>query len=204
MRVIRLGIEDYDLCRQAANLHIRSIHLGLLPLLGNGFLTKMYLSIAVAPQSGVWVMVDGNQFIGFVAGCASVRKTYRWVIVNYGFRLAMAAGLVLVRLTVLRKLYSIAYYPFRQRKDLGETQAHEAELLAIAIDESKYGKGYGRQLVNTFEASLRQWGVREYRVLTNITEARSNAFYLATGFVPAGIISHHTLTLQMYKKLIVQ
>jgi len=204
MKVVRLGLEDYELCRQAANLHTRSIHLGLLPLLGNCFLAKMYLGIAVAPQSGVWAIVDGNKFIGFVAGCASVQKTYRWIMVNYGFRLAMAAGLALVRLTVLRKLYSILSYPFRQHKALAKTPAPEAELLAIAIDESEYGKSYGRQLVNVFEATLRQWGVREYRVLTNVTEATSNAFYLATGFAPVATIRHHTLTLQVYEKIITQ
>lgn len=204
MKVIRLGLGDSELCRQAANLHIRGIHQGLLPLLGNQFLTKMYLCIAVAPQSGVWAIVDGDKFVGFIAGCASVQRTYRWLVVNCGFRLAITAGLALCRFTVLRKLYSILLYPFRQRRSLTKTQTPEAELLAIAIDESEYGKGCGKQLVHAFEASLRQWGVREYRVLTNIAEAKSNAFYRATGFAPDGTIKHHALTLQVYKKVIAQ
>jgi GNAT superfamily N-acetyltransferase len=202
MKVIRLAYEDYELCRQAANLHISSIHLGLLPLLGDRFMSKMYLGIAVAPQSGVWAIVDDDKLVGFIAGCASVQKTYSWILANYGIKLAMAAGLNLFRLTVLQKLSSVLNYPFRQRKALWKTPTPEAELLAIAISKNENGKGYGRQLVNVFEDALRQWGVQKYRVLTNITETASNGFYLATGFAPVDTIRHHALTLQVYEKVI--
>jgi len=160
----------------------------------------MYGCIAVAPESGVWALIDGDKLIGFIAGCASVGRTYRWLIVNCGIGLTFAAGSALFRVTVLKKLASIPFYRFRQRKMLATSSMPEAELLAIAIDENEYGKGYGRQLVDTLEASLRIWGAREYRVLTNISESKSNAFYRATGFAPAGTIKHHALTLQVYKK----
>jgi RimJ/RimL family protein N-acetyltransferase len=204
MKVVRLGSGDSVLCRQAADLHIRGIHHGFLPLLGKEFLTKTYLCVGVAPQSGVWAIVEGDKLLGFVAGCANVRRTYRWLIVNHGIRLAIAAGLDLFRFSVLRKVHSILLYPIRRRKGPTESPEQEAELLAIAIDKSEYGKGYGKQLVHALEVSLRQWGVREYRVLTNIAEPGSNAFYLAIGFTPDGTIRHHALTLQVYKKIVAQ
>jgi ribosomal protein S18 acetylase RimI-like enzyme len=200
MKVICLGLRDSELCRQAATLHVRVIHHGLLPLLGVDFLTKMYRCIAIAPESGVWALVDGDKFVGFIAGCASVGRTYRWLIVNCGIGLAFTAGSALFQFSILGKLASILLYPFRRRKALATTLPPEAELLAIAIDENEYGKGYGKQLVDTLEASLCHWGVREYRVLTNIAESKSNAFYRAIGFAPAGTIKHHALTLQVYKK----
>jgi GNAT superfamily N-acetyltransferase len=200
MKVICLGLGDRELCRQAATLHVRVIHHGLLPLLGVDFLTKMYRCVAAAPEAGVWALVDGDKFIGFIAGCASVGRTYRWLLANCGVGLAFTAGPALFRFTVLGKLASILLYPLRQHKALATTPPPEAELLAIAIDENEYGKGHGKQLVNALERSLRQWGVREYRVLTNIAESKSNAFYRATGFAPAGTIKHHALTLQVYRK----
>ncbi len=200
MKITCLGSGDSELCHQAAKLHIRVIHHGLLPLLGIGFLTRMYRCIAAAPESGVWAMIDGDKFVGFIAGCANVQRTYRWLLVNCGISLAMTAGLALFRFTVLRKLYSILAYPFHRHKTSPRTPTTEAELLAIAVDENEYGKGHGSQLVDVLEASLRRWGVREYRVLTNIAESNSNAFYRATGFAPAGMIRHHALTLQVYKK----
>lgn len=162
----------------------------------------MYLCISRAPKSGVWAIVDGDKFIGFISGCANVGKTYRWLLSHCGIRLAISAGLALLRFTVLRKLYSVLLYPLRQHGSSTNTLTIDAELLAIAIDESEYGKGCGRQLVHAFEASLLQWGVREYRVLTNIAEVKSNAFYRATGFAPDGTFKHHALTLQAYKKVI--
>jgi len=200
MKVCCLGLEDRELCRQAATLHLRAIHHGLLPLLGVDFLTKLYRCIAEAPESGVWALVDGDKFIGFIAGCASVGRTYRWLMVNCGIRLVFTAGPALFRFTVLGKVASVLLYPFRRGRALATTPPPEAELLAIAIDETEYGKGYGKHLVETLEASLRQWGVREYRVLTNISESKSNAFYRATGFTAAGTIKHHALTLQVYIK----
>jgi RimJ/RimL family protein N-acetyltransferase len=200
IKVIRLGAKDYEHCREAAELHIRTIHHGLLPLLGRRFLKKMYLCIAEAPNSGVWAVVDDQgKLRGFVAGCASVQRTYRSLIMNHGLALAVTAGLNLFRFGVLRKLNSILSYPFHPRTSR-DNQASGAELLAIAIDAGEYRKGYGTELVRTLEASLLQWGVKKYQVVTNTAETESNAFYRATGFIPAGTIKHHALTLQVYEK----
>jgi len=204
MKIVRLGPGDNGLCHQAACLHIRSIHHGLLPLLGDQFLQEMYLCIAVAPEAGVWAMADGDKLVGFIAGCASVRRAYRWLMINHGIRLALAAGPALFRFSVIAKMYSILSYPLRRRKIPAKAPVPEAELLAIAVDANEYGKGHGKNLIRAFEGSLRQWGVHEYRVLTNIAETESNSFYRATGFEPAGTIKHHALTLQVYKKMIVQ
>lgn len=202
MKTVRIRYEDERLCREVASLHINTIFLGLLPLLGKRFLTKMYRCIAVAPQSGVWAMVDGGKLVGFIAGCATVSKTYRWILLNHGLSLAIAAGWTLTKYSVLRKLYSLLFYPFRRRMPETKMRTVEAELLAIAIEESEHGKGYGRQLLFVFEDALSKWDVKEYRVLTNISELSSSAFYLSTGFTPAGTLAHHTLTLQIYEKAI--
>jgi GNAT superfamily N-acetyltransferase len=123
---------------------------------------------------------------------------------NHGFTLLISAGLALFRFSVLRKLYSILLYPFRKGEALAKTGVIAAELLAVAVDPGEHGKGHGKRLIQTLEASLRQWGVREYRALTNIADAESNAFYRATGFIPAGAVRHHALTLQAYRKMIGQ
>lgn len=149
-------------------------------------------------------MADGEKLVGFIAGCASVRKTYRWLMLNHGFGLALAAGPALFRFRVLAKLNSILSYPLRRHKVPAKGPLPEAELLAIAVEAGEYGKGNGKKLVQAFEVSLRQWGVHKYRVLTNVAEIESNAFYRATGFVPAGTIRHHALTLQVYEKMVAQ
>jgi GNAT superfamily N-acetyltransferase len=200
MKIVRFQFEDIKLCREAADLHIKSIHLGLLPLLGKRFMTEMYRFIAVAPQSGVWAIVDNGKFVGYIAGCADVHKTYRWILLNHGFSLSLSAGFILARLTVLKKLFSIIIYPLRRGRLQVKNLTVKAELLAIAVDESEYGKGYGRKLIGVFETALSQWNTNLYQVSTNINESSSNAFYLAMGFVPVGTIAHHALILQIYEK----
>ena len=140
--------------------------------------------------------------VGFIAGCASIRATFRWILLHSGFSLAWAAGLMLLRPSVLARLHSILGYPFRQRDQEATTPVLEAELLAIAVDAKRYGQGHGRELIAAFEASLRQWNVRAYRVVTNAADKESNAFYRATGFIPTGTVRHHALTLQAYEKTI--
>lgn len=200
MKTIRLGPHDIQYCREAARLHIRSIHHGLLPLLGYRFLAKLYLFIAAAPEAGIWALANGEQLVGFVAGCADVSRTYRWLILNHGLALALAAGPALLRRAVLAKLHSVLFYPLIREKTTAAIPAPKAELLAIAVATSEYGKGHGRNLLQAFEAALAGWGVATYRVLTNAAEMKSNAFYRATGFVPAGTMRHHTLILQVYEK----
>jgi GNAT superfamily N-acetyltransferase len=200
MKIVRFQLEDIELCREAADLHIKSIHLGLLPLLGKRFLAKMYRLIAVAPQSGVWAIVDNGKFVGYIAGCADVHKTYRWILLHHGFSLALDAGFTLGRLAVLKKLFSIIAYPLRRGRLQVKNLTVKAELLAIALDESEHGKGYGRKLIAVFETALSQWNANLYHVSTNIDESSSNAFYLGMGFVPVGTIAHHALMLQVYEK----
>lgn len=200
MKIVRFQFEDTEFCSEAADLHIKSIHLGLLPLLGKRFLIEIYRLIAVAPQSGVWGIVDNGKFVGYIAGCADVQRTYRWILLNNGFSLALGAGFALTRLTVLKKLFSILAYPSRRGRLQLKSPMVKAELLAIAVDDCVYGKGYGRKLIGVFETALIQWNKNVYHVSTNIDEPVSNKFYLAMGFEPVGTITHHALILQIYEK----
>jgi N-acetylglutamate synthase-like GNAT family acetyltransferase len=109
---------------------------------------------------------------------------------------------MLFRPSVLARLHSILAYPLRRRDRQAAASVLEAELLAIAVDAKEYGQGHGKMLIQAFEASLRQWDVRAYRVVTNAADKESNAFYRATGFTPAGTVRHHALTLQAYEKMI--
>jgi len=202
MSLVRLGRPDLRFCTAAAALHIREIHHGLLPLLGERFLAQLYLAIAQAPRSGVWAVIDADRLTGFIAGCADVGKTYQWLLVHRLPRLAFAAGLALFRFSVLRKIPSVLFYPFTAEARTATTAepAAKAELLAIAVERDQQGKGTGKRLLVAFEEALREWDVREYRVQTNVVEQQSNAFYRRAGFEPAGTRPHHALVLQTYLK----
>src|SRR4051812_3152143 len=158
-----MGIErispthPWDVFRQIAQLHVREIHHGLLPLLGLRFMTRMYYELARAPRTGVWAAIENGGVLGFAAGCADVGQTYRAMIVRRGPLFALLAIRGMFSLTVLRKLPSMFLYPFRVGKQSERTDATKkdesstpSELLAIAVDDKAHRRGLGRGLVEAF------------------------------------------------------
>jgi ribosomal protein S18 acetylase RimI-like enzyme len=200
--IIKVQSGDVDTCRQAAALHIAEIHSGLLPLLGASFLTRFYLSLADAPHASIWIARDDARVVGFLAGCVNVTVVYKHVFRHCGLSLGFAAGLALLRPSVVRRVPAILVYPFRRKRSAAAVSRldTEAELLAIAVTPHVRGRGVGHALVLAFENFLRASRVTGYRVATNIEERPSNAFYRALGFLPIGTTLHHDLTLQLYEK----
>lgn len=196
-------VADSDLgtCTKVARLHIREIHDGLLPLFGERWLAQLYRGLARAPRSGVWVARDGASIAGFIAGCADLDSTYRWLLRHKGPSLVLYAAGALFKPAVLKTIPSLCLYPFRKRRsESAPDGVARAELLAMAVSSEHQGKGIGRALVNALEDALQGWNVREYSVSTNREEVQSNAFYTHAGFQPTGLMPHHALTLQRYRK----
>src|SRR5689334_21442602 len=65
-----------------ACLHAGEIHHGMLPRLGIAFMARLYFELARAPRTTIWIAWHGEQLAGFLAGCADMRHTYRWVLVR--------------------------------------------------------------------------------------------------------------------------
>jgi len=205
--IVRLKACDPGWGARVATIHAAEIRHGVLPLLGDKILARLYRGLAGAPRSGVWAAVDGGTICGFLAGCADARSTYRRVALAGAVPLGVGlivrlAGSPLLR----RKVAALISYALREpgaSSEVSPTPAAghgQAELLAIAVSADHQGRGAGRRLVEAFESAIREWGVDHYWVSTNIAETASNQFYRARGFVPAGTIAHHDLTLQQYCK----
>ncbi len=190
---------------EVARIHINEIHHGLLPLLGLRFLSRLYYELCITSQTVIWIATENGKVVGFLAGCANVAQSLRSVLMRSPVRLMWLGSRSIFNLRLLRKLPAVFWYPLRVKSsaeaaESSDSAAGSAELLAIAVDATVRGRAVGKQLVALFEDSLRQWGVTEYHVTTNIEEANSNAFYRALSFQPCGLIKHHDLTLQKYRK----
>jgi ribosomal protein S18 acetylase RimI-like enzyme len=172
------------------------------------FLRRLYALLSKAPQTSVCAALESGRVVGFIAGSADVRSTYWWVISKHTLPLAFAAGRALVSLSVLRRIPSLINYLFSGPcLELPDEYVHmaKAELLAIAVERDARARGIGRQLVEAFERHLIFWNVDGfYHVTTNKADAVSNAFYRAMGFQPCGTMTHHQLTLQIYRRMILR
>ena len=188
-----------------AGVHIGEIHHGVLPLLGESYLSKLYFELASLPESGVWAAINSNRVVGFLAGSSDIRRSYRSVIsrmwpslVVFGLRSARD-------LRILRKLLTVLIYPFQQpmltSHIVEECNDVNSEILAIAVSPAYQRYGIGQLLIKRFERGLQQRNIRGYyRVATNLAEPNSNAFYRNVGFIPCHQSKHNDLILQIYVK----
>jgi ribosomal protein S18 acetylase RimI-like enzyme len=200
-----------------ARIHAAEIHLGILPLLGPRFLSRLYRQMAGTDRTGVWAAMESDEVLGFICGCADVKAMYRSVCLRAAVPLGLSTAWGIVRHPrLLMTIGSALTYPFRSQA--AETSAGaepgshgqqagapaagpRAELLSIAIRADAHRRGIGRMLVRAFEENLAAWDVHDgYWVTTNIDEVESNGFYRAVGFAARHTVRHHNLTLQEYYK----
>jgi ribosomal protein S18 acetylase RimI-like enzyme len=192
---------------EIARVHVREIRHGVLSLLGESFLATLYRELAVAPQTGVWIATEQGQVIGFIAGSADVRRSFRTVLRRAWLPLLRSTSGAVFNPSVFRKAVPLLLYPFRSPATTGHAitgcDSVTAELLAIAISPQAQRRGVGRALVHAFEHAIQSWGAGGYyRVATNHADPGSNAFYCNLGFLPCHRVAHHALMLQVFHKSI--
>ncbi len=184
-----------------AQLHARYIEQGVLPMLGPRFLSRLYDEIARSPRATVQVAVDTHKICGFIAGCYDIRSTYLYLGSHAAFGLLSATGRNLFAPRVLRRLWSLLAYPLHAHEDKTHESTPCPEILAIAVDQSFRQMGIGRQLVESFETAVKEWGESDrFRVATNASETGARLFYEKLGYRPVCHRRHHALVLQIYEK----
>ena len=190
---------------EIASLHIEQIHHGLLPLLGCKFLSRLYYELAIAPNTGVWAALKSNELVGFISGSANVRKSYFAVLSRAWPLFLYLTWQVILKTGLLWKTISVLCYPFKHSSETQHSNKLcsniKSEILAIAVNMDFEGQGIGRKLIQTFEKELSQWNNRGYYcVATNLSDIKSNSFYLKVGFLPCHQVKHNDLMLQVYLK----
>lgn len=200
--------DDPDLFFQVARIHIAEIHPGVLPLLGEKFLARLYFELARAERTHVWIAIEGDKVFGFVSGCANVNRTYLAVFIRSAFILLWLALPALMSKALLLNILKLLLYPAQSGKSeepdkKTPEKSSGAQLLSIAMSSDAAGQGIGRRLVEALESSFIEWkasGV--YYVATWYGEADSNKFYKSIGFIPCGVFKMHDMLIQRYKKMI--
>jgi len=195
-----------------AKLHCMALPRGFLSTLGTGFLGRLYLGIADADRSGVWVAVgDEGRCLGFISGSNDLHQCYRYVLRHGWFPLGIRLARSLVRWSAIVRVSQTLAYPFRKLGADGDEKNEvirlgrevRAELLSIAVASEARGMGIGRVLVETLEQYLLDWGHSGlYRVVTDAEDPRSNAFYDSVGFTLHGRFRHHEHTMALYTKAV--
>ena len=170
MEIIELsGDTPVAFFQDIATIHASELSPGILAELGPSFLTLFYRHIAADRDSDLFVAVEHDQVLGFVAGTVDTAQFYR----RLGLRHLLSVGLYLapyiVRPSVIRKIQV-------RLQNLGSksmTNLPQAELLSIALQPSSKGKGVGHKLVAALQENFHRRGIRRFKVST--AEARDAA-----------------------------
>jgi glycosyltransferase involved in cell wall biosynthesis/ribosomal protein S18 acetylase RimI-like enzyme len=168
-----------------ARLHREALPDSFLPLLGDGFLRRLYVALATDPEAVAVVAEDGRGVVGFATGALSVRAFYRRFYRRHGVQAALAAAPQLLRPGMLRRARESSSYGRAERP------YPDTELLSIALAPGWRGRGLGRALADRLVASLAALQAREIDVVVSADNVTANAFYRSLGFEHREQLSVH-------------
>ena len=200
-------IASLNECDDVSRLHIASIKGGILPLLGQTTLSRIYFYVATDPNSIIYGAYSGASLLGYVAATTSVQNLMGKISARLFFRhlltilregnLNALCHKLLAHLNI--SILSIGSRTIRGSSKLPPSCA--AELLAIAVNCESRNKGIGKDLIQKIDRFMQANNTPGYRVRTNKEDAISNIFYLSNGFKLLSELPLHTLNLNLFAKI---
>jgi ribosomal protein S18 acetylase RimI-like enzyme len=122
-------------------------------------------------------------------GVPSTRRFARWFALHHGVAAAVSALPHLIRGASARGILESLRYA--ARPPAGADALPEAELIAIAVDPSRRGRGIGRALGETLLDALSVRGVDGVRVVVGPDHTAAVHLYERLGFVTKTDLSVH-------------
>lgn len=182
-----------------AQLHITSIKTGFLSTLGVLFLTKLYSAINNEKGSMILVAEAEKSVIGFIAGTINTKSLYKKILFKNWLQFVIPLLKFLFNLRIYPKIVETIIYGFKKH---GQTSHEicEAELLSIAIADSRRGNGIGKRLVEALEKYFKENGINQYKVVTFSEDEQANRFYISCNFSNSCQFVHHDNKMNQYKK----
>jgi ribosomal protein S18 acetylase RimI-like enzyme len=172
--------------KRLAHLHATRITDGFLASLGPAFLDRLYRRIVRSTESFAYVVTDDTDqhVAGFAAATTDVGKLYRSFALRDGLVAGAAAAPQLLR--SWRRVLETVRYPAHEAADLPD-----AEILAVAVEESAGGRGLGKQVVDAGTRRLAELGEDAVKVVAGSDNVAALRLYESCGFTPRARIEVH-------------
>lgn len=176
---------------QLAKIHHKELKGDFLPGLGELFLRLLYSKLLDRKETIIWVYITDGKICGFISGSVDFNNTFKYIILH---NFAKFSFLIIPQLfkkpSYFIKILETLIYPKKEGPVVPKS-----ELIAICILKEYHRRGIGRKLVGVLEENFLKYGVKNYKVTVNATNAGANKFYSSLGFK-----KHHSFVL--YKKQI--
>ena len=179
---------------QVATLHIQAISTGFISSLGSAFVTALYESIAAAPTSFGFVVIENDKLVGFAAFTSNLSALYKSVLYKHGVRFAFLLAAKLISARRIKSLFETLLYPKKTTQGGGPA----AEILAICVRPENRGQGLAEQLIRKGLERYRQMGIDNAKVLVAAENAPANKLYQKCGFHLHSQIDSHGVKSNLY------
>jgi ribosomal protein S18 acetylase RimI-like enzyme len=169
------GGDHEQICKKVAQIHAKTLTVGLLPSLGKPFLERLYRSAARDKSCILIVAVEDGRIIGFVMGSIAPPTLYLRSAFQTFPQILTA---MIKRPRVLSRLLSVLRYAARS------TSNPSAELLSIAVCREHRGTGISGVLLREFKLKMMIRNIRKFRVTATETQRAALKFYRKNGGIP--------------------
>ena len=148
-------------------------------MLGPHFLRRLYQRICTSPRSFLIIAECDGEPAGFIAGSTDVSGLYKSFLWHDGVKAAAgAAGRII-------KSWRRVLETLRHGSSAGAGVGRGGELLAVAVDPGRQGRGAGRMLVASFLDEVVGRGCDAAHVVVGADNGGAIALYQRAGFVAA-------------------
>jgi ribosomal protein S18 acetylase RimI-like enzyme len=166
------GGDHEEICKKIAQIHAKTLTVGLLPTLGQPFLEGLYRSAARDRSCVLIVAVEDDRVIGFVMGSICPPSFYLRSAFRSFPRILTA---IVKRPRVLSRLLSVFRYAARSNSN------PSAELLSIAVCRKYRGTGISGALLREFKLKMTIRNIHKFRVTAADTQMAALKFYRKNG-----------------------
>lgn len=183
-----------DHAEQVAHLHISGIPTGFISSLGEKFVIALYESVAESPFGFGFVEETNGRVAGFVVFTTNIKGLYKTICLKKGIHFFFLLFSKLLSLKTIKKIFETLFYPSRSdTKDLPR-----AELLSIAVLETKRGKGIAGKLIQHGLHECHCFGIEKVKVLVADFNAAANKLYQKNGFKLTATLESHGVISNIY------
>lgn len=173
--------EETDLY-SVVKCHLEAFPFFFLSLLGSKFLESFYKAFIYDDNAGLLVAVEDEHIIGFAAYAIEPGAFFSRLKYKKGVQLFFYAlpALFKAPITVIKKLFRGVFY----RGDQPSEIVGAALLSSICVSPDSSGKQVGSKLLAKLESRLKQNGITELYLITDLNNNASTlGFYKKNGYL---------------------
>lgn len=189
LEIIRLSSEES--IGEIVKLHQEVFQNVLIGQLGNNFTFFLYRRLLSFQDNVILVAIVRKRIVGFVAG---ITREDRF----YNFKFYLVALLFGIQRIVHQPKLFLDLLRYAKRRIVLSEKEKSAELFSIAVASDFQQKGIGKRLISSFDEFMRSYGIRQYKVVTDMPYSLGYKLYETLDFTLDAMVDLYGLTIRRY------